>query len=68
VTVAFDVELAPIDMIVDMPDMAACMCAVIAPCWQRMLTRTVERQRPFDRGPPRVDRRTALRACTVLLI
>lgn len=24
--------------------------------------------RPFDRGPPRIDARTSLRACTVLLI
>ena len=34
----------------------------------RLNVRRTAFQRPFDRGPPRVDRCSAMRACTVLLI
>jgi len=67
ITVAFDIELAPFALpshhaptaALPHPTPSGCL-----PC----LVREVVRTRPFDRGPPRVDRRTALRACVVLLI
>ena len=51
-------ELPTVDLAFDVGPLAPCM----AP------PRTVAWVRPFERGPPRVDRRTQLRACTVLLI
>lgn len=68
VVVSFDLELAPLDV----PDAPTHLPALVfAPADSRCppaIARAVVRQRPFDRGPPRVDRCTALRACTVLLI
>jgi len=68
VTLAFDVELAPseapTELRVGVP--AACWVARTAP----PMVRVFEQPRPFcfDRGPPRIDGRTALRATQVLLI
>ena len=68
VTLAFDVELAPsgapTELRVGVP--AACWVARTAP----PMMRAFEQPRPFcfDRGPPRIDGRTALRATQVLLI
>jgi hypothetical protein len=68
VTIAFDVELAPsgaaAEVCLDAP--AAVWTELCAP----PNARVAEAARPshYDRGPPRVDGRTALRATLVLLI
>ena len=64
----FDVEIAPIDVPVELPMAFALGLPVTEQCFVPMLAHEDKRLRPFDRGPPRVDRSTALRVCTVLLI
>lgn len=68
VTIDFDVDQAPAS--------DPCKVRMAAPivCWveplPRPAARVVEAARPchYDRGPPRIDRQTALRATQVLLI
>ncbi len=68
VTLAFDVDQAP------GPEVCKLRLAPAVICWlEPLLTavaRVPEAVRPFyyDRGPPRVDQRTVLRATQVLLI
>lgn len=68
ITIAFDSELAPINMQVNMPDMFSMAFLPFAQTCLPMPARVVMRPRLFDRGPPRVDKCTAMRACTLLLI
>ncbi|MFT4511582.1 MAG: hypothetical protein ACI89X_003351 [Planctomycetota bacterium] len=67
-TMDFDIELAPIDVPVELPLAFALALPPTPQSFAPMLVREAERLRPFDRGPPRVDRSTALRVYTVLLI
>ncbi|MEO6597539.1 MAG: hypothetical protein ABIP94_22575 [Planctomycetota bacterium] len=62
------VDLVPAPTTVDIPQEAPLVCVLIAPTWPLPDGQPLTRGRPFDRGPPGFDRRTALRACTVLLI
>jgi len=68
ITIAFDVDMAPNVDVAKLPAMLPAICW-IAPLPQPEV-RVLESARPFyfDRGPPRIDGRTALRATTVLLI
>ena len=66
--VTFYIELAPIELAGDAAPLPALAFEQATPWCHPMLARQIVRQRPFDRGTPRVDRSTALRACTVLLI
>ena len=68
VTVDFEIEMAPIDVPVELPMVLALALPPIPQSFAPMPAREVLRLRPFDRGPPRIDRSTALRVCTVLLI
>ena len=68
VTVDFEIEMAPIDVPVELPMVLALALPPIPQSFAPMPAREVQRLRPFDRGPPRIDRSTALRVCTVLLI
>jgi hypothetical protein len=67
-TMDFDIEMAPIDVPVEVPLTFALALPPAPQSFAPMHVRKFERLRPFDRGPPRVDRSTALRVCTVLLI
>ena len=68
ITIAFDTELAPCDVPrAEMPFAAIAAGDDVAPAFGRDPEPLV-RLRPFDRGPPRIDARTRLRASTVLLI
>lgn len=67
-TMDFDVELAPIDVPVELPMAFALALPPLPFALAPAAAREFETLRPFDRGPPRVDRSTALRVCTVLLI
>ena len=67
-TMDFDIEMAPIDVPVELPLTLALALPPTQQSFAPMPTREFERLRPFDRGPPRIDRSTALRVCTVLLI
>ena len=66
--IAIAIEMAPFAVSVPQPIPAPMLLAPALPGCQASLVRTVARTRPFDRGPPRTDQRTALRACVVLLI
>jgi hypothetical protein len=68
ITIAFDTELAPIEMQDNLPNMFALAFLPTTQACLSMPARVVVRPRLFDRGPPRVDESTALRACTLLLI
>jgi hypothetical protein len=68
ITVAFDVDMAPIAAPVQLPTLATHAPAPALPACLPTPARQAVRERPFDRGPPRIDRRTALRAYVVLLI
>lgn len=67
-TMDFDIELAPISVPIELPLTFALALPPTTHSFAPMQADEVERLRPFDRGPPRVDQSTALRACTVLLI
>ena len=68
ITIAFDVDMAPSVDVAKLPTMLPAICW-IAPLPQPAV-RVLQSARPFyfDRGPPRIDGRTALRATQVLLI
>ena len=68
ITVAFDLELGvpTRDGVVELEVAATAATPVVEGYVARL--RPLRHARPFDRGPPRVDRGAALRACTVLLI
>lgn len=68
ITLAFDIEMAPADAVEELPPLPVIAIPVCMTQLARPTPREVRRLRPFDRGPPRIDRCTALRACTVLLI
>jgi hypothetical protein len=68
ITIAFDTELAPCDAKrTEMPLAAIGAGDDVAPAFGRD-PEPLARLRPFDRGPPRVDALTRLRATTLLLI
>ena len=67
-TMDFDIELAPISVPIELPLTFALALPPTTHSFAPMQAHEVERLRPFDRGPPRVDQSTALRVCTVLLI
>ena len=68
VTIDFSVEMAPDIAAAKLPPLPFVSCW--APPMAAAQARVFEAPRPFcfDRGPPRVDARTALRATQVLLI
>lgn len=68
ITIAFAVEMAPCVEEAKLPTTLPAICW-IAPLPQPAV-RVLQSARPFyfDRGPPRIDGRTALRATQVLLI
>ena len=66
--VTFDVDMAPIATPVRLPTLAVATFTPALPACLSTPVREVVRTRPFDRGPPRIDRCTAMRACIVLLI
>lgn len=68
VTLAVDVELAPATTPAELPDHQPLAFEPARPKFVASQPRAEVRTRPFDRGPPRIDRRTAMRACVVLLI
>ncbi|MCK5940565.1 MAG: hypothetical protein KAI24_01250, partial [Planctomycetes bacterium] len=68
ITIAFDVDLAPTVVADDLPIPAMLPCGWPVAPRAPPLVREAERRSTCDGGPPRVDRRTALRATTVLLI
>ena len=66
-TITFDVELAPSDAGCELPPLPP--PAMWMTGWPTARSApAVPVPWPIQRGPPRVDRRTELRACTVLLI
>ena len=67
-TMDLDIELAPISVPIELPQTFALALPPTTHSFAPMQAHEVERLRPFDRGPPRVDQSTALRVCTVLLI
>jgi len=68
VAIGFDIEMARLDGFAEAPSLPACVFATPLGPQRSCPPREFKSPRPFDRGPPRVDRCTALRACTVLLI
>ena len=68
-TITFEgVEFAPAPAGTQLADGTPAAFVPLATNWPTPDRRPLTRGRPFDRGPPRVDAGTALRACTVLLI
>ena len=68
VTIACEIELMPASRATfELPSFDLAV-APAPPLLPRLARRAPVRLRPFERGPPRIDGRTALRSCTVLLI
>ena len=67
-TLSFDIDIAPVCVPADGPHLTAQTLPPTPTGLPKLDVRRAAFQRPFDRGPPRVDRCSAMRACTVLLI